>query len=784
MRTPYHLPLVALMLLVNASSACAEELMGNMESFAGAGADATTIDAQRLEIYLDREMRAFGDAEIHSDGQVIKGDRIDYNPINHEIHATGNVRIEQANSIAEGSELRLKMDDREGEMTEPVFHSGGEGERKSRGSAKTLFFEGPTLERLKSARYTTCEDGRDDWFLRAGELEINHHTETATATNASIEFKGIPILYTPWVDFPFNNQRKSGFLAPTFGTTTRSGFEFMLPYYWNIAPDMDATVAPRYLGKRGLQLQGEYRYLSPSYNGTDVIELLPNDNQTSSNRYYANLTHSHNFGNGWTGKVHYERVSDAQYFSDMSTSIVITSRVNLAQDANLRYDGADWHFLALAQQYQTLDTSFPYQRLPQLALNGTEAFGPVDASLWSEFVRFDLGSKGQSYFNTVGGAGKFGGIDEKVTGNRFTAYPSLSLPLTPTYGYVTPKFGVHFTKYDLNGTDYVLMDNNGLNPQLARYGSETRTLPIFSLDAGLYFDRDMRVVKNNYTQTIEPRLYYVYIPDRNQDRIPIFDTGLSDINLATIFTENQFSGGDRVNDANQLTLGVTSRLIDQKTGVQRLAATVAERFYFSDQNVVMPVYDHYNVIRKGKVHTNLHSDLIAALNLNLVNHWYADAAWQYNTDLSRTIRSNISTRYQPEPGKVLNMAYRYNSDNLGQPGFEQIDVSTEWPIAQRWYGLGRINYSLRSSNADATGTVRGDRRGLAELVAGLEYDAGCWQGRAVIHRMETATANANYSFFFQLELGGFSSIGTSPLAVLQRNIPGYTNSRLIPDASR
>jgi len=695
-------------------------------------AGSTTIDAQRLEIYLDREMRAFGDAEINRDGQVISGDRIDFNTINGEIHATGNVHIKQGDTTAEGSELRLKMDEREGEMTDPIFHLGVDTENKSRGSASTILFEGPTKERLKSARYTTCPDGVDDWFLRAGELEIDHYTETATAKNASIEFKGVPILYTPWIDFPFSNQRKSGFLTPTFGSTSRSGFELSLPYYFNIAPNMDATLAPRALGKRGLQWQGEFRYLDPDYQGTDTVEYLPSDNQTGKNRFLVNLAHRHVLGDGWSGGFQFERVSDDQYFSDMSTRIAITSKVNLPQQADLHYDNENWHFSALAQQYQTLDKlSFPYQRLPQLALSGSEDLGPVDAKLWSEFVRFDKNSK----------------APVTVTGNRFTVYPSVSLPWTQFYGYITPKIGVHYTSY-------------GLSDAGTAFDSGTRTLPIFSLDSGLYFDRDMRVVKNKYTQTLEPRLFYVYIPHHDQSRLPIFDTGLSDLNLATIFAENQFSGGDRVNDANQVTLALTSRLIDQKTGAQRLAATVAERFYFTDQKVIMP---------GGTPRTGMYSDLLAVVTAKLLNGWSADAGWQYNTDTSRSVKANIATRYQPEPGKVLNLAYRFTRDSL-----EQIDLSTEWPMGGNWYGLGRLNYSLRDHPPT-------DRRGPAEYLAGVEYDAGCWQGRAVIHRLATATANSNYALFFQLELGGLSKIGSSPLEVLKRNIPGYTSTSLIPD---
>lgn len=744
MRISRRLALTALMLLGSSTPARAEELMGDIGAFGGKGTDATTIDAQRLEIYLDREMRAFGDAEIHSNGQIIKGDRIDFNPINHELHATGNVSVEQGSTLAEGSELRLKTEDREGEMNEPVFHLGTSGGNKSRGSAKTLFFEGLTRERLKSARYTTCEDGRDDWYLRAGELEIDHHTESATATNASVEFKGIPILYTPWIDFPFNNQRKSGLLSPTWGTTTRSGFELSLPYYWNISPNKDATITPRYLSKRGLQTQAEFRYLEQDYNGTDIVEFLPSDNQTGENRFFVDIKHNHSFGNGWSGNLEFARVSDDAYFTDLSSHVIITSQVNLPQQASLRYDNSNWHFSGLVQQYQTLDKqSYPYQRLPQLTLSGSQDIGPVDATFSSEFVRFDKNSDAAT----------------TVTGNRFTVYPSLSFPLTQSYGYITPKVGVHYTKYDLGGNT-AFTNSKGIADT---YQSDTRTLPIFSLDSGLYFDRDMRVVKNKYTQTLEPRVYYVYIPNHNQSRLPIFDTGLSDINLATIFTENQFSGGDRINDANQITLGLTTRLIDQKSGSQRLAATVAQRFYFSDQNVVMP---------GDTVRTGMHSDIFTALTVNLLNHWYADAAWQYDTDTGITEKGNISTRYNPESGKVLNMAYRYTRDSL-----EQVDISSEWPLGGNWYGLGRLNYSLRDNPPT-------DKRGPAEYLAGVEYNAGCWIGRTVLHRYATSSTQENYAFYFQLELGGLSSIGTNPLDVLKRSITGYTSSDMIPSVTR
>lgn len=710
---------------------------------------ATTIDADQLEIYLDKELHAKGDAILRTDGQAIFGDQIDYNLLNHELKANGNVRVEQNGDVTTGPALKMKLDERVGEMQSPTFMLNAKPVEAnvnplnsktilrpsfSRGTASEMAFEGPDKEHLKDVRYTTCEVGKDDWFLRAKDLELDHYTGTATAKHASIEFQGVPILYTPWIDFPFVSQRKSGLLAPTFGTTSRSGVELQTPFYWNIAPNMDATVGTRVLSKRGIQLQGEYRYLNENYRGIDNLEFLPQDDLTGRNRFYGKFKHDQIFGNGFSGGFQYERVSDNQYFSDLSTHIITTSRVNLAQQAYLNYSTEHWSFSGLAQQYQTLDgVSYPYKRVPQLTLNGNKDWDLFSGNLYSQFVRFEQSK------NAV----------PSVTGNRLTVYPNITIPFSRSFGYVTPKLGLNYTQYDLGG-----IRTFNLNGTTAQYDSDTRALPVFSVDSGMYFDRNFRVIKNAYIQTLEPRMYYVYIPYHDQSKTPIFDTGLADVNLGTLFSENQYTGNDRVNNANQLSLALTSRIIDEKTGIQRLAATVGQRFYFVDQKVTLP----------GETpRSDNSSDLVAALTARLLNHWNVDTGWQYNTSSDRTIKSNIGLRYNPEPGRTLNLSYRFTKDNL-----EQVNMSSEWPLGGGWYGLGRWNYSLREKKP-------------IEAIAGFEYNAGCWLGRAVVQRVSTATANANYALFFQLELGGLASIGTSPLDLIKRSIQGYSATSAIPE---
>lgn len=752
---------------------------------------AIEIEGDKLDLYLDRKMRATGNAVISKGNQKIYGDAIEYDVQNDELKVDGNARINLGDSEIKGPALKMRLSESIGEMKDasitlnkqpdstdnpkikphndpsvytqskllnaqtsltdsprlyqdnyrepatPIGQSSIDPKfDSSRGDAKAVLFEGQDKKRLKEARYTTCEPGVDDWYIKASEIELDDYTQSGTAKNAYVEFKGVPLLYTPWMSFSFNNERKSGLLAPTVGSTSRSGFETLIPYYINIAPDMDATVGLRYLSKRGLQLQGEFRYLDESYSGIDNVEYLNDDNLNGGQRYYANISHNHNLGAGWSAGYNIEKVSDDQYFSEMSTRIISTSRVNLPQEGRIDYVGDVWRFNGLVQKYQTLDdTNYPYERLPQFTLTSSKEGKYFNVDTYSQWVYFDRNQDAPA----------------AATGSRLTLYPSITVPFTESYGYITPKIGVHHTSYRVNDNNFVVNGQNISN------NSDSRTLPIFSVDSGLYFERDFNVVENGYTQTIEPRMFYVYIPNKNQELLPVFDSAVSDLNMTTLFSENQFTGNDRINNANQLSLALTTRMIDSKTGVERFSATLGQRYYFADQEVVLP----------GGIQSDSNSsDIIAATTARLSNKWNLDAFWQYNTDGAGMVRSNILARYNPEPGKLFNAGYRYTQQFL-----EQINLSGQWPLSRGWYGVGRFNYSIREKT-------------LIESLAGLEYDAGCWQARAVVQRVETATADANYGLFFQLELGGLASIGSNPLNLLRRDIPGYLSSSEIPDIYR
>ncbi|HQR51117.1 MAG TPA: LPS assembly protein LptD, partial [Methylophilaceae bacterium] len=452
-------------------------------------ADEITIDAQRLEVYLDRKMSAIGNAEVHRSDQVLYGDRIDYDMINEELHVSGNSRMVQGGTVVTGPDLRMKLGEREGEMQDPVFTMrntkalvgastrSGKTARPgdisfARGSAKSVTLDGPDRERFTDARYTSCEEGVDDWYLRAKDLELDHSTDTATAKNASIEFKGVPILYTPWIDFPFSGQRKSGFLSPTFGTTSLNGAEFALPYYWNIAPDMDATITPRYMSKRGTMLGGDFRYLGEQYSGRDNLDYLQHDDLTGQTRWFADLEHKQNFGNGWSGSYDIKRVSDDKYLSDMTTNIVATSTVNLPQQGILSYGtsslNSSFNFNAIAQEFQTLDNkSYPYFRLPEFNLSASRDWDNVTGNMYAQWVSFEQSND----------------APDNVKGSRLTSYPSFSLPLNSSYGYIVPKLGAKYWTYNLSG-------NTVIPGTTENYQSDSTALPIFSVDSGVYFDRN------------------------------------------------------------------------------------------------------------------------------------------------------------------------------------------------------------------------------------------------------------------------------------------------------
>lgn len=680
------------------------------------------IEADDIQGHQDRDLEARGNARLHSRGKALAGDWLLYQSERDEVDAAGNIRLEQRGDVFEGTRLKLNLETEHGFMQQPRFRLG---EPAARGDAREFFFVGENRYRVDRGRYTTCGPGQDDWFIRARDLDIDKNTEVGTAREAAIVFRDTPLLYLPWVDFSLGQRRKSGFLSPTFATSAKSGAELAIPYYWNIAPNRDATFTPHALARRGVMLGTELRYLERGYRGELRFETLPNDRVANGDdRFAASFRHQQTWG-PWNLLLNMQKVSDNNYFRDLSnhvqaTSLMLLPRVMTLSRGGALGDNGNWSFIGQTQRFQTLQDPLtpitpPYFRLPQLSLV-TTTYGVLhtDINFTGSYVDF--------HHPTL------------LTGRRVVAYPSISLPLSTPYAFLTPKVGVHHTRYALEANAAGLRNAN-------------RTVPIVNTEGGLVFERDTSIRGRSFLQTLEPRFQYLYIPTRAQNTLPNFESGVAGVNFATIFAENQFSGNDRINDANQVALGLDSRLLDPQTGIEQARVAIAQRHYFKDQSVTVPGV----APRSGTS-----SDVLAALSGRVAPNLITEAAIQYDNDASETRKFALAARYQPEFGKAFNASYRFTRNVL-----ENVDVSTQWPVAAGWTTLARMNYSIK------------DKR-ITEGLAGFEYNGGCWVVRFVSYTVAVGTGNASPSVFLQLELNGVTKVGSNPLDVLRQNIAGYT----------
>lgn len=713
------------------------------------------VIADRLEGSAETELRAIGNAELRRGSTSLAADRIHYLVPDDEAEATGNVRLRVGGDEMTGPRLRLRLSDTTGIFESPSFQlapreiSANARSTEARGDAEALRFDGAERYRISDGRFTTCKPGQDDWFVNARELELDFQREVGTARGANVSFLGVDTPRIPWFDFSLNNQRKSGFLPPTVGIARRNGFEFALPFYWNIAPEYDATITPRFMERRGLQLLNEFRYLQPTYRGEARAEFLPDDKVAERDRWAYTILHNYvDPRRGLSGYANIQRASDDSYFRDLSSRLAVATQSYLPSDVALTYGsgvGGLWNVTGRMQKWQTLQdpqnpVQEPYDRVPQFTANYIkQVVGGFDVAAFGEYVDFDTDEPGLAI------------------GRRAIAYPSLSLPLIRPEGFLTPKIGYHYTAYDLDRFD------NPLAPD-----KPSRGLPIASVDGGLFYERDTTAFGRDFLQTLEPRAYYLYVPYRDQNDIPLFDTSVADFNYAQIFSENFYSGPDRISDANQLTLAVTSRLILPANGQEILRGILGQRYYFQDQRVPLTP--------GGPTREGVSSPFIVGLFGRIARDWTADATVQYafaeNTTEDGLQRANVGVRYSPAIQQIVNLGYRYTAPGIGGVTDEirQVDFSFQWPLGSGVSAVGRYNYDLEGGQA-------------TEVLGGLEYNAGCWIVRAVAQSFVTATDTRTNVFFLQLELNGFSRFGSNPLEALRRNIPGYSASgRGVPGA--
>lgn len=717
-------------------------------------AEQVVLEADALHGEMEGLTVLEGRALLEQGVLRIRSDRLEYDAVRQQATASGAVRIQRDGDRITGSELQYRLDTRTGVLQQPAFVLAERPNGISgRGSADSLELMQNGVLRADRVRYTTCEcedGGTPAWQLRADSMTIDRNANAGYATGAHLRFYDTPILGVPAITFPVTDERKSGFLPPTLGLDSVSGLTWKQPYYWNIAPQYDATLTPALMSRRGVNLGSEFRYLGSSYGGRLQLDVLPNDRLRRKDRWGLAWKQHIDLGmpfqpltayDRFTLNAQVNRVSDSNYWRDFTDSA--WSRRFLPSELRLQLNYGRWNASAQMLQWQTQQLSdsvveVPYDRLPWLSLSYKKSDGAGwDYQLGSELVRF----RGDEVAR------------RQPNGSRGRLYAEASYLYDRSLWRIRPALRLDYTHYRLDAP----LRTGGRR-------SISRMLPTVSLDASMQFERQTTLLGTAYRQTLEPRAFYVYTPFRDQSNIPVYEATEHAFNFASIFAARSFTGHDRISDSNLLTLGITSRYLNPQDGAQKLRLAFAQRIRLSRRRVTLP---------GGTPDKAGWSDMLFGADVQIADSWNADGVLQYNPERGESDRLALNLNYHPAPYRVFNIGYRYQRDRS-----EYLDVSWQWPLSDMtrrssgatsalngWYTVGRINYSHR------------DRK-VTDSLLGLEYDGRCWVGRIVVQHNQTGRS-ANRRIMAQLELTGFSSLGTNPLNTLKRNIERYQRIRRI-----
>ncbi len=717
------------------------------------------LRADRLNARPDLDAQAEGSVEFRRGTLTIRADRLTYDTPEDLARATGQVVVRRDGAVYRGPELQLRVQRFEGFFLQPEFEFERLG---SGGRAERVDFIDSSRATATQALYTSCPRGdgaQPDWVLTTRSVRMDFDANEGVAEGAVLRFLGVPILAAPVLSFPLTDDRKSGWLPPSFNLDNRSGLEVSVPYYWNIAPNRDATITPRIVTRRGLGAAGEFRYLERSFSGQLNLDLLPNDRVADRSRHSLSFLHDGTVGPGIRYLARIDRVSDDDWWRDFpDAGRVLTPRLlplRLAAARDLSFGKARGEAYAQVLRWQVLQGSElitpPYERSPQVGARlGGRAAGGLEWQAETEVNRFTLPS--------------FASLqDNRLEGSRWHALASVSRPWREPGWWVVPRLNLNAASYR---TDSPMSDGRS---------SASRVIPSLSVDAGLEFEREAVFFGRPLRQTLEPRIHYVNTPFRAQSTLPNFDSAERDFNFTSIFVDNSFTGIDRVSDSHQIAAGVTTRLLDGASGAEALRLGIVQRYLLRTQNITAD----------GVPLEQRLSDLLLVGATSVVPHWTFETALQYSPDIARTRRALLAARWAPGEFRTLSTTYR-----LTRGASEQLEVGWQWPLrlsspgpaAQArasaptaalsgsgcggaWYTVGRVNYSVQE-------------RRITDSVVGFEYDAGCWIGRVVAERLSTGRSEATTRLLLQLELVGLSRIGANPLKVLKDNIPGY---RLLRD---
>lgn len=643
--------------------------------------------------------------------ETIKAHIIRFNRITNTFTAVGHVRVRNAQGgLLRAHYLHMNRTTGHGVAKSVHFVLPGTG---ARGRAVMVILRGRTKTALTNTRYTMCPEGTRVWYINAQTLHLNYAKDVGTATQAKVVFKGVPIFYWPYITFPISTKRKSGFLSPRYGVVGDSGIALLVPYYWNLAPNYDLTTTPELLTRRGVLFRNFFRYLGPNYSGFDHLDYIPADRLYGGSRYAVNVTHNQTFNSYWWGLVNYNKTSDPGFYSDFSTSLALASQIDLPQLGEVGYSGRQLRLRIFSSTYELLDTTLPDTSQPYEELPGAT----IDMRLGTKPNELHYHFRG-SAIRFIGGGGP--------AANRLDLYPSISLPLRWPAGFVDPKIGLRETDYWFSGPS--------TNPSTGQ-STIYRTVPVVSVKNGLFLDRTF--AGGGY-QSLEPELYYVYIPYRNQQGIPIFDTAPAEFDYTDLFRTNSFFGPDRIVDANQATAALTTRIYSA-TGRERLRASLGEVYYFHKPIIYLAPQTQT---------LNRTSDLAAEAYARLSSKWYVRGTLEWNPNNDHTDAGDAYVEYRPQANAIVTLGHRFVRGIQ-----EEVDLSTQWPVLTHWSVLVETSYSLMESMS-------------LESYLGLQYNSCCWGASFYVGQQLGLNNTQSTAAMFEFTLNGLGSLGTPPVAPL------------------
>lgn len=720
---------------------------------------STDVLSDFSEVFEGEILNFAGNVNLNRADQHLLADKASYDSVADTMDAQGNVIYSEDTLALAADTVSISLGKDEARIRQAQFI---EANAPFRGTADVMYRDSKSLSRYHEASFTSCPPGNQDWIMHASRVKLNRESGHGSAKNAWLEFKGVPVLYTPYISFPVDNRRTSGLLAPTWSNTERNGFDIAAPVYWNIAPNFDAVITPRYMQKRGEMLRSKFRYLTEASNGSLGAEILPDDQLRDKSRYSATLKDNTRFTEHLTSVTNLNYVSDKEYFNDMNNALGFQTNRFLPTTSYLYYDRPDISISGGVNHYQSVDKTItdagmPYDILPRVNANLSHSFDnmPLALAMNNQYTHF---------YHT-----------DLVNGQRLNIAPSVSFPLESSAGFFIPKITGQYTNYQLTNQTAANQPDN-----------ISRFLPIFSADTGMTFEKQLDIGGSAYTHTLEPRLFYLYIPRKDQSDIPVFDTAAFDTSFYSLFRENRFSGTDRIQDANQITLAGTSRFIDSTTGLEPLKISLGQILYFQDRTVNLPGIP---------TQTSSTSNFIGEMSGQLTNHLSYTAGAQWDPEANGFARGLAMLKFRNQPDQIFDVGYRYRrstpNDQLsfinplnnvttqtavGQT-ISQSDVSFRWPLAAGWYGLGRWQYSFNFGKT-------------TESFIGIEKETCCWRLRVIGRRYINGATTTNIlapdakpenAVFVQLELKGLTGFGDQVDKFLQRNLNGYRPASYFED---